>query len=214
MTSATRGERLPRPRMSRAARERQMLDVAEQVFAERGYRAASMDEIAERCGVSKPMLYDYFGSKDGLLTAAIARARTELYETTRAAMAGAAGPEDVLWRGMLAYFEFMDSRTRTFAMLLQEPAAAGRPPADLRAAEAIEQTRRRQSGLIGPILSSFVPDAPAATIGAYAEIIIGACERLALWRLDHPEVTARDAARYMTDFAWQGLKAHLPEGPG
>lgn len=216
MSTATPKAR--RRRMSRADRERQMLDVAERVFAERGYRASSMDEIAERCGVSKPMLYEYFGSKDGLLMAAIARSRAELYEATRAAIAGASTPEEVLWRGMLAYFEFMDDHSRSFAMLLQEPVAGGGPPSGGRGkqvfppatAEAIEETRRRQSGLITPILSSFVPDAPAGTVAAYTEIIIGACERLALWRLSHPEITAHDAARYMTDFSWNGLKAHVP----
>jgi AcrR family transcriptional regulator len=107
--------------MARAERERQMLDVAKQVFAERGYRAASMDEIAERCGVSKPMLYEYFGSKDGLLMAAIDAAKAELYEATSAAMAGVEDPREMVWRGMLAYFEFMDAHSRSFAMLLQEP---------------------------------------------------------------------------------------------
>ena len=53
--------------MPRADRERQMLAVAERVFAERGFRSASMDEIAELVGVTKPMLYAYFGSKDGLV---------------------------------------------------------------------------------------------------------------------------------------------------
>ena len=50
----------------RAVREEQMLEVAGEVFAERGFHAASMDEIAERADISKPMLYAYFGSKDGL----------------------------------------------------------------------------------------------------------------------------------------------------
>jgi AcrR family transcriptional regulator len=190
--------------MSRADRERQMLDVAEEVFAERGYRAASMDEIAERCGVSKPMLYEYFGSKDGLLMAAIDRAKAELYEATRDAMERASTPEEVLWQGMLAYFEFMDAHSRSFAMLLQEPMVV--PPAT---GEAIEQTRRQQSGLIAPLIAALAPTVPAPAVEAYTEIIIGACERLALWRLHRPEVTARDAARHMTDFTWNAMRPHL-----
>jgi AcrR family transcriptional regulator len=190
--------------MSRADRERQMLDMAEAVFAERGYRAASMDEIAERCGVSKPMLYEYFGSKDGLLMAAIDRSKAELYEATRAAMEQAATPEEVVWHGMLAYFEFMDTRSRSFAMLLQEPMVV--PPAT---GEAIEQTRRQQSGLIAPIIAALAPRMPGPAVEAYTEIIVGACERLALWRLRHPEVGARDAARYMTDFTWNAMRHHL-----
>ncbi|WP_227023081.1 TetR/AcrR family transcriptional regulator [Actinomadura rubrobrunea] len=211
MSSATPGGapgdasgRPRRRRMSRAERERQMLDVAEQVFGERGYRGTSMDEIAERCGVSKPMLYEYFGSKDGLLLACIGRAKAELHEVTEKAMAGASTPDDVLWRGMLAYFSFIDSHSRPFAMLLQEPLSG--PP---ETAEAIEDTRRQQSELIAGVLRAFAPDAPDTAVAAYTQIIVGACERLALWRTRHPELTAQDAARHMTDFCRHGLAPYL-----
>lgn len=192
-----------RKRMPRAQRELQMLNVAEEVFAEFGYRAASMDEIAERCGVSKPMLYEYFGSKDGLLLACVARSQNELYEATRAAMSEASTPHEVVWRGMLAYFEFMDAHRRSFMTLLQEPVSW--PSAT---SEALEETRRRQSGLIAPVLAALAPDAPERSVEAYTEIIIGACERLALWRARNPGITAEDAARYMTEFSWSGLQVH------
>lgn len=192
--------------MSRADREQQMLDVAERLFAEGGYQAVSMEEIAEQVGVSKPMLYEYFGSKEGLLLAAIARCRTELYEVTRAAMAGAgaADPKDVFWRGLVAYFEFTDAHRQAYGVLAQGPVALASATAP-----AIEATRRQQAGLIAPLLTAFAPDVPAATAEAYAEIIIGACERLGLWRLRHPEVTAEEAARHMMNFSWYGLASAL-----
>src|SRR5687768_12292063 len=168
--------------MSRAERERQMLDVAEQVFADHGYRASSMDEIAERCGVSKPMLYEYFGSKDGLFHAAMARSKAELYEATQKAMAGATIPQDILRRGMLAYFEFVDSHSASFTMLLSEPLTV--PP---ESAGLVEETRQQQSSLITGVLRSFAPDAPDAALHAFTEIIIGGCERLSLWRARHPD---------------------------
>ncbi|MFS2294370.1 MAG: TetR/AcrR family transcriptional regulator, partial [Actinomadura sp.] len=138
MSDAT--PRPPRRRMSRAERERQMLDVAEEVFGERGYQATSMDEIAERCGVSKPMLYEYFGSKDGLLAACVGRSKAELLDVTQKAMAGATTPQDILWRGMVAYFEFMDAHGKSYAMLMREPMAAS-----AETIEALESTRRQQS---------------------------------------------------------------------
>lgn len=194
--------------MSRADRERQMLEVAEEVFAAQGYRAASMDDIAERVGVSKPMLYEYFGSKDGLMLACIARARTELYDVTKAAMANATDPQDMLWRGLLAYFEFVDAHAGARAiLLLAEPQVLPEVTAS-----AIEATRRQQSDLITVALSAFAPDADRRTLEAYAEIIIGACERLALWRTRRPEITANDAAGHMMDFSWHGLRGHL-DGP-
>ncbi|WP_433463766.1 TetR/AcrR family transcriptional regulator [Spirillospora sp. CA-128828] len=193
--------------MSRAERERQMLDVAEQVFSERGYQAASMDEIAERCGVSKPMLYEYFGSKDGLLVACVSRSKAELFEVTQKAMAAATVPEDILRRGMAAYFRFIDEHSRSFAMLLREPMAAS-----AEAITAMEETRRQQSTLIAGVLATFAPAAPAAAIEAYTQIIMGASERLALWQTGRPDVSAEDAARYMTDFCWKGLNPYLVSG--
>lgn len=197
-----------RRRMSRAERERQMLDVAEEVFGDRGYQATSMDEIAERCGVSKPMLYEYFGSKDGLLLACIGRSKAELFDVTQKAMAAAATPRDILWHGMRAYFSFVDSHSKSFAMLLREPLSA--PPST---AEAIEATRAQQSSLIAGVLGTFAPAAPASVVDAFTQIIMGGCERLAQWKTQHPEVSAEDAARHMTDFCWSGLSPYLPDPP-
>ncbi len=190
--------------MSRAERERQMLDVAEEVFGERGYQATSMDEIAERCGVSKPMIYEYFGSKEGLLTACIARSRAELYEVTLKAMAGVTDPREILERGMTAYFEFVGSHSRSFTMLLTDP--HGGPPAG---AAAIQETRRQQSELIAGVLRTFAAGLPEPDLAAFTEIIMGASERLSLWQTGRPEVGARDAARYMTDFCWNGLSPYV-----
>jgi AcrR family transcriptional regulator len=151
------------------------------------------------------MLYEYFGSKEGLLLAAIARCRTELYEATRVAMADAADPKDMLWRGLLAYFQFTDAHRQAYAMLAHGPVALA--PTTLK---AFETTRRQQVDLIAPLLNAFVPQASATTAEAYAEILIGACERLGLWMLRHPEVTAEDAARHMMRFSWHGLASALP----
>jgi AcrR family transcriptional regulator len=183
-----------------------MLDVAERAFAERGYQAVSMDDIAEQVGVTKPMLYEYFGSKEGLLLACIARSRTELYDRTQAAMEGATEPKDMLWRGLVAYFEFVDAHAQAYAVLAHEPKVL--PPTTV---EAMEKTRRQQVDLISPLLNAYAPEVPAATVEAYAEMIIGACERLGLWRLRHPEVTAEEAARHMMNFSWYGL-AQTVEG--
>ena len=81
-----------RTRLPRAERERQILDAALAVFAERGFQHASMDAVAERVGVTKPVVYTHFGSKEGLLLACLAQARAELLEVTTAAAASADTP--------------------------------------------------------------------------------------------------------------------------
>lgn len=190
-----------RKRMSRADREHQMLAVAEKVFAERGFRAASMEEIADRCGVSKPMLYEYFGSKDGLLLACLTRARAELHQVTAEAMAGGTDPLDTLHRGLVAYYGFTDTHRDSFAILKNE--AVGLPHA---AVEAVEATRRQQHALIAPIMAQWAPDLSEIAIEAYTEIIIGACERISLWCTSRPDVTPEEAARHTLDFCWLGLQ--------
>src|SRR5881392_2327171 len=107
-----------RSRVPRAVREREMLAVAERVFTERGYHAASMGEIAEACGVTKPMLYAYFGSKEGLFAACGIPAGEQL----RARIAELAGetpasPDEQLWRGLLAIFRRIDENRETWLLL-------------------------------------------------------------------------------------------------
>jgi AcrR family transcriptional regulator len=193
--------RTRRPRMSRADRERQMLDVAEEVFAERGYGAVSMEEIAERVGLSKPMLYEYFGSKEGLLLAVIRRARGELREATERAVGAAGTPEEMLRRGYVAYFRFNEAHRRAWLVLLQESML-------LRgAAEEIEAIRRQQSEMMVGLLARHLPDRPRHALEAYAESMIGACERMALWRARTAEITPEEAATHLMDLTWTGLAA-------
>src|SRR5213080_3115010 len=77
-----------RRKVPRAVRERQMLEVAGRVFAARGFHDASMDEIAQGAGISKPMVYSYFGSKEGLYFAYIELAGQRLLERMAEAAAG------------------------------------------------------------------------------------------------------------------------------
>lgn len=188
-----------RPRMSRADREQQMLDVAEEVFAERGYGAVSMEEIAERVGLSKPMLYEYFGSKEGLLLGVVRRARGELRAVTERAVAAGGTPKEMLRRGYIAYFRFNEAHHRAWLVLLQEPVLLQS------AAEEIEGIRRQQSEMMVGLLAVHLPDRPARALEAYTESIIGACERMALWRTRNPEVTQEEAAEYLMDLTWTGL---------
>jgi AcrR family transcriptional regulator len=189
-----------RRRMTRADRERQIVAVAEKIFAERGYATASMDEIAEAVGVSKPMLYEYFGSKDGLLLACITRARSELLEATQAAIATAATPEETMWRALLTFFTHIEEHVQAWCVLRNEGVMLAGPAAD-----EIDAIRRQQTDLIAALLATYAPSAPELELIAHAEIIVGAGERLAVWREHRPEVTAEQAARYLMDVAWSGF---------
>jgi AcrR family transcriptional regulator len=185
-----------RRRMGRAEREQQILDVALAVFTERGFREASMDAVAERAGITKPVLYTHFGSKDGLLLACIARARAELLEVTTAAAAAASGPQDMLRSGTLAFFRYLEEREAAWTLLCSESTVAG---------EALEGIRAQQSDFIALLLAAQAPGVDPQRLAGWAQVIVGACERLAIWRGTERAVTAEQATDYLMDLAWTGL---------
>jgi AcrR family transcriptional regulator len=197
--------------MPRAQREAQILRIAEQVFAERGFQATTMEDIAERVGVTKPLIYEYFGSKEGLLSACITSARTQLRVATEAAwqQVGADAPIEVVFRaGVGAFFEFIDEHVTAFVLIQQEGAVASQ------ASPLIESIREQQSAATmatfrkAPALAA-VPD---QLLEGYVEVIIGACERVAVWRTRRPEVSADDATEIVVSSVWGGLSALLPDG--
>jgi AcrR family transcriptional regulator len=205
VTTARTAADQPRKRMPRAERERQMLQVAKEIFSERGYLATSVDDIAERCGVSKPMIYEYFGSKEGLLVACIRAARAELAEVTTKAAVGASTPEEALRRGLRAFLTFADSHRRAWALLLSGEAAAAGPAA----AEEVEAGRRQQVEIDVMLFRSFLPDAPQRALEAAAQVVVGACERLSLWYVAQEEMGADEAAEYLITSLWHGLSGFI-----
>ncbi|PXY20897.1 TetR/AcrR family transcriptional regulator [Prauserella muralis] len=190
-----------RKRMPRAQRERQMIDVAEAVFAERGYAAASMDEIAERVGVSKPMLYEYFNSKEGLLLACIREARAALRTVTEEAVAGAPTAEEAMRRGLHAFFVYIRERRQAWSLLRHEMALIGTS-----AAEEIEATRQQQTDLIATLMGGYLDSSDPVRTQASAEFVVGGCERLAIWCEAHENLTPEQVTEYAMDLLWGGLE--------
>src|SRR3954451_21837342 len=109
-----------RPKVPREVRERQMLRVAPRAFAQRGFHGASVDAIAEGAGISKPMVYAYFGSKEGLYRAVMERARERLLERLAAIAAADGPPEERLWTGLLTFFTFVEQERDSWTVLLSE----------------------------------------------------------------------------------------------
>jgi AcrR family transcriptional regulator len=98
----TRGTRLPRP-----ARRKQLLGAAQEVFVAQGYHAAAMDDIAERAGVSKPVLYQHFPGKLELYLALLDQHANGLVERVRAALASTTDNQQRVSASVAAYFDFV-----------------------------------------------------------------------------------------------------------
>src|SRR6185436_4886732 len=93
MSAVARIEDFRHGRVPRAVRERQLVELGEQLCAERGFAKASMDELARRAGVTKPVIYELFGSKEGLFRACLESLALRLADTIAEAARGADAPD-------------------------------------------------------------------------------------------------------------------------
>ncbi len=181
--------------MPRAQREQLILDIAGQVFARDGYHSASMDEIARAAGVSKPMLYAYFDSKEGLYLTYIERSGQELVERLERAFADGDPVTVRVHERVNQFLCFVEEHRDGWRVLFGE-ANANRP-----VAEQVAQMRSRVARSVCQLVDAELGDervpAPAAEVVAHA--IVGAGESLANWWLDHPEVSRDDMAAWYAD---------------
>ncbi|GAA1687904.1 TetR/AcrR family transcriptional regulator [Kribbella yunnanensis] len=197
-------EQPPKRRRDRAAREREILAAAEQIFGERGYQGTSMDDVAAAVGVSKPLIYQYYGSKDGLFLACLARLRAQLLETVADAVMAATDAEDALYAGFVAWFQFLDDHPQAWSVLIDEGLLAAGPMA-----AATEEVRSAFVELIAAMVRLNLPPTRPTDpdeIEILAHSISGATERLAIWRTRTPTPpTPQKVAQTLKDLLWQGL---------
>ena len=191
--------------MPRERREQLILDVAGQVFAWAGYESASMDEIADRAGVSKPMLYAYFGSKEGLYLAYIRRSGGELVER----LVAAAPADDRSTEGLRAriteFLAFVQEHANGWKVLFREVAST-RP-----FAEHVAELRERIVDAVRRMVESSRPAHVPPASDAIAHALVGAGESLANWWLDHPEVGREQVVEWYLSVV-QAVVAR-PSGP-
>ncbi|HEX7143877.1 MAG TPA: TetR/AcrR family transcriptional regulator [Gaiellaceae bacterium] len=190
----------------RAVREPLILDVAGRVFASRGYHAASMDEIAAEADVTKPLIYAYFGSKEGLYIAYIERSGRELLERMRTATQPTAPPRERLQTGILEFFRFVGERRDGWQVLYSEAASRGGP-----LAEEVATLRAAIARMITRLLMETIPDLRAsdettAALDAVAHAIVGAGESLANRSLAHPELPPERAAQLLVAIGQTGVE--------
>ncbi|MDH6623864.1 AcrR family transcriptional regulator [Streptomyces sp. LBL] len=199
-------------RMPRAVREQQMLDAAVRTFGQRGYMAASMDEIAELAGVSKPLVYLYLNSKDDLFTACIRREARALTDAVRAGVRSDVSADRQLWDGLRAFFEHTADNPDGWSVLHLQARTHG----EAFAAEAAVMREEivtfvTQLIVVAARDAHRNPDLPEREVAGLAEALVGAAESLAAWTNATPGVTAREATATLMNFAWAGL-GNLMEG--
>jgi AcrR family transcriptional regulator len=200
--SVTVEERRRVKRLPREVRERQILDAAVTVFSERGYHDASMDEISDVAGVSKPMIYAYLGSKEDLFAACIHREATRLLEAVAAGIRTELPPDMQLWHGLAAFFEYVGAHRESWRVIHRQSISQGGP-----FSEELLTMRRQAISLVDTLLVRVATKeglADGAT-ESLAAALVGAAESLADWWLDNPEVPSRVVASRLMNLVWMGF---------
>src|SRR5690606_33749920 len=171
-------------RLPREVRERQITDAAVEVFSRHGFHNASMDEVAEVAGVSKPMVYAYLGSKEELFAACIQREAQRLLQAIAEGVRGDVEPDMQLWTGLRSFFHFVGQNRSSWTVLHRQALSVGGE-----FAEEISQMRARSIELVAALV---VASGTRKGVGAQAEksgealaaALVGAAESLADWWLD------------------------------
>jgi AcrR family transcriptional regulator len=184
----------------------QTLLAAHGLFAEHGYAAVKMDEIAAAVGVTKPLLYNYFGNKEQLYIACMEQAGDALTKTVAEAVADSKNPGEALGAGMRAFFAFLDSDRAAWAVLFDETLPRGGE-----IAERVADYRGVIIDLVSGSLLSQLPqdrrDAVRIEFEALSTALLGAAEALARWWLSSEEISAEDAAELLITTIAPGLRA-------
>lgn len=188
-----------------------MVEVASRLFARRGYHSASMDEIAAEAGISKPMLYAYFESKDGLFAACGRVAGERLRDRVRqAAAAPELPPAQRLWLGLVGVFDFI-AENRELWSIHQPPdgeattGVIGIGAAQGRAAMSELMAELLADAAVGEGIASEAAGQTAALAHAFTAAVIAMAE----WWLRHPEEPKELQALRMMNFAWMGFENML-----
>ncbi|HEX6344576.1 TetR/AcrR family transcriptional regulator [Umezawaea sp.] len=192
-------------RLPRAVRERQIMDAAVDVFSRLGFHAASMDEISEVAGISKPMLYAYLGSKEELFATCIRREATMMIEAIATGVEPDQPPDVQLWSGLRAFFGFVGENRASWQVLHRQASSQGGP-----FAAELAEMRGRAVSLVAALLvhssrSGEVPSTSEREAESLAAALVGAGESLADWWLDHPDEPAGVVASRLMNLVWMGF---------
>jgi AcrR family transcriptional regulator len=193
-------------RLSASARRAQLIDVGRIVFAKRGYEGASIEEIADRAKVSRPIVYEHFGGKEGLYAVIVDREMD--YVVRRISDAITTGsPRARLESASLAFLTYVKDHPDGFAILSHDRpvSAAGTEMSSL-----LNDVAERVGGVFAEAFKNAGYDPRAAPI--YAHALVGMVTFVGQWWTTVRRPAVEEVANHIAALAWMGLR-HLPKRP-
>jgi AcrR family transcriptional regulator len=195
-----RGVRLPKRK-----RRAQLLAVARDVFAANGYHATAMDEIAERAGVSKPVLYQHFPGKLELYIALLETNVEQLVDDVTNAMQSTTDNKQRVHNAVGAYYDFVNAENGAFRMVFES---------DLRGEPAVQTAvERATSACVSAITETITADAglPEAQAQLLASGLVGLSQVSArYWQDNHNTIDRDEAVALIATLAWRGIGGGFP----
>jgi AcrR family transcriptional regulator len=191
-------------RLPAARRRRQLLEVARRVFAERGFHAASMNDIAVAAGVTKPVLYQHFASKRELFSELLRDVGRDLQDTITKAVTAAETPRQMVELGFSAYFSFVDEHRNAFQLFY-----GGSMARDTEFADVVSQTENAVAGLVAGLIEiDGLSDGQRQVLG---HGIVGMIEGASIhWLRSSSDADPETLAQQLADLAWRGLRGVEP----
>ena len=188
-----------RSRMTAAERREQLIDIARTVFAERGYDGTSVEEIAARAAVSKPVVYEHFGGKEGLYAVVVDREVRQLLGMMRAAL-GEGNSRQLLEQAAVALLDYIEQSSDGFRILVRDS-----PPGSSNSSylSIIGDIGTRVEGILVDEFKARGFDAKAAPM--YAQMLVGMVGTTGQWWLDARKPAKEAVASHLVNLAWNGL---------
>jgi AcrR family transcriptional regulator len=192
--------------MSAEARRELIEQAATELFAERGYHGASIDEIARRSGVSPPVVYDHFDSKLALHRHLVDRHYAELRQVWRDNLPGDEPQAERIARSFDAWFAYIESHPFAARMLFRD--TTGDPEVEAGRREVAAQSRKLIRPMLGdePGSENLAGGADVESLDMAWEVVRAVLQGLALWWHEHPDVPRERIVATAMNSLWIGFE--------
>ncbi|MGH3441358.1 MAG: TetR/AcrR family transcriptional regulator [Nitriliruptorales bacterium] len=192
--------------MTGKERREQLIGIGRQVFAERGFEAASVEEIAQRAGVSKPVVYEHFGGKEGIYAVVVDRETSALLQRIVVALEAAEHPREAVEVAAEAFLGYIEEERDGFRILVRD-APVGSSTGTL--TSVIGDVAASAESILADQFAGRGYDPGLAPL--YAQALVGMVAFVGQWWLGAGEPDRAAVKAHVVNLAWNGLKALDPE---
>ncbi|HET7445306.1 MAG TPA: TetR/AcrR family transcriptional regulator [Solirubrobacterales bacterium] len=206
MSTGSTPEATKRKRLSAAARREVIAAAATEVFAERGYHGASIEEIARRSGVTPPVVYDHFASKQDLYRSLLETHFADLREVWRINFPGPDPAGERVERSFDAWFAYVEEHPFAGRMLFRD--TTGDPEIAAMHAEVAAESRAGVMPLAAAELGvlNLADSATVDTLSMFWEVLRGVLQGLAMWWSERPDIPREQVVAVAMNTLWIGLE--------